>query len=132
MNIASFDDLILAARSQAEPQRLLLVFTGSELPDDSTPEQREAFAQGRGGVLVPLMSVDKLPEELTSFADLVEESAQFAKDWLLVFAAGFPLAHALTSEAADAPLQAMVEAIRRGDHASFISFDRSGEAMQLQ
>ena len=132
MDIASFDDLILAARSQAEPQRLLLVFAGSELPGDSTPAQREAFEQGRGGVLVPLMSVDKLPEELTSFAALEEESAQFAKDWLLVFAAGFPLAHAPTSEAAEAPLQAMVQAIHRGDHASFISFDRSGEVVELQ
>lgn len=131
MDIASFDDLLLAARSQAEPQRLLLVFTGAELPEDSTPAQREEFAQGQGGVLVPLMCVDKLPEDVTSFAALLEESAQFAKDWLLVFAAGIPLSHAITSEAAEAPLQTMVESIRRGDHASFIPFDRSGEAVQL-
>jgi hypothetical protein len=77
------------------------------------------------------MCVDKMAEEVTSFAALLEESAQFAKDWLLVFAAGIPLSRALTSEAAEAPLQTMVESIRRGGHASFIPFDRSGEAVQL-
>ena len=35
MNIASFDDLLVAARQQPEPQRLLFVFAGVELPDDA-------------------------------------------------------------------------------------------------
>ena len=34
MNIASFDDLLVAARQQPEPQRLLFVFAGVELPND--------------------------------------------------------------------------------------------------
>ena len=43
MTISSFDDLLQAARSQPEPQRLLFVFAGVELPDDATPEQRTRF-----------------------------------------------------------------------------------------
>ncbi|HQS32831.1 MAG TPA: ribonucleotide reductase subunit alpha, partial [Polaromonas sp.] len=77
MNISSFDDLLQAARAQPEPQRLLFVFAGVELPDDATPEQRQRFAAGQGGALVPLMCVDKRPDELASFGALMQESSQF-------------------------------------------------------
>ena len=86
-SIASFEDLLRAARAQAEPQRLLFVFASAVLPEDSTPEQRAGFAAGQGGALEPLMSVDKAPEELGSFAALVEESRQFGPDWSIVFVA---------------------------------------------
>ena len=87
MDILSFDDLLQAARAQSQPQRLLFVFAGVELPDDSTPVQRARFEAGQGGALVPLMCVDKRPEELSSFAALVQESSQFGHAWGLVFAA---------------------------------------------
>ena len=74
MNIAHFDDLLAAARQQPEPQRLLLVFATAELPADSTPEQAARFEAGQGGALVPLMCVDKTPEEVVSFTTLAEES----------------------------------------------------------
>jgi len=66
-NISSFADLLREARQQPEPQRLLFVFAGAALPDDSTPEQRRRYAAGAGGALVPLMCVDKAPDELRSF-----------------------------------------------------------------
>jgi len=53
MNISSFDDLLRAAREEAEPQRLLFVFANAMLPDDSTPEQRLRFETGQGGALAP-------------------------------------------------------------------------------
>lgn len=48
MIITGFQSLLDAARQQPEPQRLLLVFTRAELPDDPTPEQRASFEQGEG------------------------------------------------------------------------------------
>jgi len=36
MNISNFPDLLNAARQQPEPQRLLFVFTQSELPEGYT------------------------------------------------------------------------------------------------
>jgi hypothetical protein len=69
LNISTFDDLLRAAREQPEPQRLLFVFAGAELPEDSTPEQRRRFAAGAGGALIPLMYVDKTPEELGTFSE---------------------------------------------------------------
>ena len=43
MNITDFQSLLEAARQQTEQQRLLLVFTRAELPDDATAEQRAAL-----------------------------------------------------------------------------------------
>jgi hypothetical protein len=127
--IASFDDLLTAARDQAAPQRLLFVFAGAELPADSTAEQRRRFETGAGGALVPLMCVDKALDELTTFAALANEARASGPPWAVVFVAalagqqGRPLA----SEDAEAPLQRMVDAIKAGSHGSFIPFGRDGE-----
>jgi hypothetical protein len=133
MSIASYDDLLRAAREQAEPQRLLFVFARAVLPDDSTPEQRADFVAGRGGALEPLMSVDKAPEELGSFAALVEESRQFAADWSIVFVSALAGrdGRAPTSDQADRMLQGMVESIKKGVFGACIPFDRQGAPVQL-
>jgi hypothetical protein len=136
MNIASFDDLLLAARQQPEPQRLLFVFATAELPDDATPAQRARFAQGQGGALVPLMCVDKTPQELPSFAALVTEAQQFAapgRDWVMVFAAAMSgrLNQAPSSADAEGPLQRMVDAIKHGAIDGLIPFDRQGLPVRL-
>ena len=122
-----------AARQQPEPQRLLFVFAQAVLPDDSTPEQRAGFEAGHGGALTPLMSVDKTPEELGTFAALVEESRQYGPDWVIVFVASLSGrdGRAPTSKEADQPLQRMIESIKAGSIGSFIPFDRRGEPVQL-
>ena len=129
MNIASFDDLVRAARDEPEPQRLLFVFTHAVLTDDSTPAQRARFDAGQGGALAPLMSVDKTPDELSTFAALVEESRQFAPDWAVVFAASLSgrAGRAPTSTEADQALQNMIESIKAGSFGAFIPFDRHGQ-----
>jgi len=133
MDILSFDDLLQAARTQSQPQRLLFVFTGVELPEDSTPVQRARFAAGQGGALVPLMCVDKRPEELSSFAALVQESKQFGHAWGLVFAAalGGRADRAPSSDDAEEPLQRMVESIKQGNIGAFIPFDPQGQPVQF-
>ncbi|MDT4838311.1 hypothetical protein FQZ97_720670 [compost metagenome] len=133
MNIASFDDLLSAARAQPLPQRLLFVFAGIELPDDATPEERAAFEQGQGGALVPQMCVDKGPDELASFDQLKQEAAGFGQPWGMVFAAAMSGApgKALTSADADEPLQKMVEAIRQGRIQAYIPFDPQGRPVQI-
>ena len=133
MDISSFDDLLKAARSQAEPQRLLFVFAGVELPEDATPAQRERFEAGQGGALVPLMCVDKRPDELASFDTLIGESSQFGHDWGIVFAAAMSgtLDRMPSSEDAEEPLQRMVEAIKRGEIGAYIPFDPRGQAVEI-
>lgn len=134
--ITSFDELLQAARQQAvvQPQRLLLVFVGVSLGADATPAQRAAFEAGAGGELAPLMCVDKTPEELAGgFAALAAEASAMlsptGQDWALVFAAA--LAGSVDDARVDAALNRMVEALRQGQVAGFIPFDRSGQAVSL-
>jgi hypothetical protein len=133
MDIACFDDLLRAARGQPEPQRLLFVFAGAELPDNSTPEQRARFQAGEGGALVPLMAADKAPGELSTFAALVEESLQFGADWAVVFTASLAGrgGRPPTSNDAERSLQAMIESIKAGAIEAYIPFDRKGEPVLL-
>ncbi len=133
VNIATFDDLLRAAREQPQPQRLLFVFADAALPEDSTPEQRARFQAGEGGALVPLMSVDKNPEDLETFASLVEESRQFGQDWAVVFVAGLSGrdGRAPTSIEADQSLQRMIDAIKTGAFGAFMPFDRHGQPLLI-
>lgn len=134
LRIDSFDDLLSAARRQPEPQRLLFVFAGAELPDGSTAEQRRRFEAGAGGALVPLLCVDKTPEELGSFAALVDESRLLGLEWAVVFVASLAGRdrRAPPSDEAEAPLRGMVEAIKAGAHRSFIPFAPDGRPVRFE
>jgi len=132
-NITNFDDLIAAARREPEPQRLLFVFTRAELPEDCTTAQRARFEAGAGGALTPLACLDKVPEELGTFGELLEESRQFLQDWTIVFVAALSGKGGLvtSSEDAEGPLNKMVESIKAGMVSSFIAFDIDGLPVML-
>jgi hypothetical protein len=138
MYIQTFDDLITSAKQQPDAQRLLFVFTISELPDDASLEQRLRFRDGLGGALTPLMEVDKLPDEIQDFEHLISESMEFAKgtraeEWSIVFCAALggqgrtPPAR----EEADVPLRRMTDSIRMGEISHYIAFDRMGHQVRL-
>jgi hypothetical protein len=131
MTISSFDELISVARQQPEPQRLLFVFATVELPDDCTPEQRARFEAGQGGSLTPMMCVDKTPEEIGTFSDLVEESRQVLEEWAIVFVAALSGKNGRVprTEDAEAPLNRMVESIKAGSIGMFITFDSRGQTV---
>ncbi len=129
MNISSFEDLVFAARNQPQPQRLMFVFAGAGLPDDSTPEQRARFEAGQGGSLTPLMAVDKTPDELATFAALAEEARSFHADWAIVFVASLcgRNGRAPSSDDVDQSLQQMIESIKAGSFGAYLPFDTRGE-----
>jgi hypothetical protein len=133
-NIENFDDLLRAARTQPQPQRLLLVFVGAELPEGSNAMQRARYEAGAGGALVPLMCVDKTPEDLTTFAALREESRAAGPEWALVFVAALAgtSGRAPTSADAELPLAQMVDAIKAGRHGAYLPFDRLGQPVRLE
>jgi hypothetical protein len=134
MNISSFDDLLLAARQQFQQQQLLFVFAAAELPDDATPAQRAGFEQGVGGALVPVMCVDKTPDDIRNFAALRHESTQFVARWQVLFASSLSGANhqAPADETIKSALDRMVEAIKRGAFANMIAFDDAGQAISLE
>ena len=133
MEISHSNDLLAAARQQAQPQRLLLVFAGATLPDDASAEQRVQFEAGESGERAPLMCVDKDPRNLADFSALVTEAATLGPRWALVFATALSGAAGEPPSATrvDAALQRVVEAVRGGDFTGLVPFDRQGDAVQI-
>ncbi|QZA80142.1 ribonucleotide reductase subunit alpha [Deefgea piscis] len=133
MDIASFTDLLTAARSQPTPQRLLFVFTGAGLPENATAEQIAQFSTQQAGELTPLMYVDKSPLELSTFAALTAESMQLVPDWDVVFVAGLGGKGLLapTHDEIESAFQRMMAAIQSGAVQQFLAFRRDGELVQL-
>ncbi|EHR40593.1 MULTISPECIES: ribonucleotide reductase subunit alpha [Alishewanella] len=133
MNIQSYQDLLQAAAMQPEPQRLLFVFAKAELPNGYTDSQKQNFEQGQGGALAPVLCVDKLPEEVSAFQQLVAESTHTGIDWDIAFVSalggrgGFPP----NSDEAVQPLQMMMQKIQGGMIADFLTFDRNGDLVAL-
>jgi len=134
MNIENFSDLLRVARAQPLPQRLLFVFVDAVLADDANALQREGFEAGHGGSLVPIMCVEKTPDDLSSFDALVHEAAQFGYPWRLVFSAAMSgrSQSAPGGKEVDGALKTMVEAIKRGQLAGYLALDRQGLAVVLE
>ncbi len=134
MNISSYEDLLNAANKQAEPQRLLFVFTSAELPGDHTKDQEEQFKARKGGTLTPVMCVDKLASELGEFASLVEESHQTEVSWDIVFVACMSGKSGIapSSDETEQPLKIMIQSIQDGNIGGFLAFNRDGELVQLR
>jgi hypothetical protein len=133
VDISSFDDLLLAAGQQSEPQRLLFVFAASELPEDATEEERVRFESGEGGALKPVMTVDKLPAEVPSFDSLLDESKGTGAHWDIVFVASLSGRAGMVpnSDEASQPLQMMVQAIHTGGVGNFVAFSRDGDIVRF-
>ncbi|MER1967860.1 ribonucleotide reductase subunit alpha [Castellaniella sp. GW247-6E4] len=131
MDITCFDDLLVAARGQPDPQRLLFVFVDSALPADASAAQKAAHARGEGGELTPVLCVDKTPAELSDFAALAAESAHTGKGWRLVFVAAMADAGVPgTAEGrrrVDEALQRMVQMVKYGTISSLLAFDHAGD-----
>lgn len=128
-----FGQLLAAAAAQPEPQRLLFVFAAAELPDDATPEQRRSFEAAQGGALAPLACVDKAPEELGTFEQLVVESRTASPPWHVVFIAGLGGRDGRppTAQQVDRALQAMVENVKGGSFGSYLALNPAGEALSF-
>jgi hypothetical protein len=134
INITNYESLLLAAKQQAEPQRLLFVFLRASLPENCKDEEASSFYSGEGGALEPIMCVDKTLDELGSFLDLVEESKQMGQDWQLVLVAVLSGRNGVTpsSSEADQPLKVMVQTVEMGgDLSKYVAFDREGTAVQF-
>lgn len=126
MNIATFEELLIAAAVQPEQQRLLLTFAIAEPEPDSAPGVRPRTT------LVPVMCVDKQVAELDTFSNLAEEARQMGQDWdvLLVTTLSGTSSQLPDNEQTDAALRKMIKAIRHGQMERLLAFDRSGDLLQ--
>jgi hypothetical protein len=133
MTLTHFADLLVMAKQQAEPQRLLLVFSNAELPADADAEQIAAFSRGEGGTLAPVLCVDKRPEDIQSFEDLVKEAALTGLNWEILFVAALSGRAGVPPNEDEAvqPLKMMVEAIKSGRISQFAAINGTGELVAL-
>lgn len=130
--ITDFDSYIAAAHGQPEPQRLLFVFARTVLPEDHDEAEAERFRAGRGGGLLPVMYVDKRPDEVAGFDALAQESRRMGEDWHIVLTAA--LAGRRGEAPSDERVQEAFDSIIRtihagGDLSGLLAFDRDGEPL---
>ncbi|MBM3386257.1 MAG: ribonucleotide reductase subunit alpha [Betaproteobacteria bacterium] len=133
MNITCFDDLITAARSQPEPQTLLMVFVDVELPPDASPQERARFEQGQGGALSPRMCLDRAASELTDWPSLAAEADQQSASWRMVLTAALSGrdGQAAKAESIEQALNRMVMGVHQGQIQGGLIFDRQGQAVHF-
>ena len=122
MKIAIFEELLLAAAVQPQPQRLLMAFAVAEPEENGAP--------GRA-TLVPVMCVDKQVGELDTFANLAEEAGHMGKAWdvLLVTTLSGRGGVLPDQRQTDVALNKMLSAIQNGQMDSLLAFDRGGELL---
>ncbi len=130
MEITSYATLLAAARQQPEPQKLLFLFLRAALPDDASPADRERFEAGQGGVLVPAFCVGLAPDQLTTYADLVQEADAMSPDWQLVLVAA--LGGTGDKPPSDDKVEEWLGIMQKtvqggGDLGQFLAFNRDGE-----
>jgi hypothetical protein len=130
VQISNFDDLLLAAREQALPQRMLFVFMKTTLQKDATIEQRAGFDAGVGGALMPLFCVDLTPDETESLSALTIEGDKQSTDWDKVLVACMDDApnQPGAKDRVDQALRLMVAKVEGGGPLSgYLCFTRTGE-----
>lgn len=133
MIISGFQSLLQAARRQPEPQRLLFVFTRAELPDHASAEEKRRFEEGQGGALVPVMYVDKRPNEIQSFTELVEESRHTGQSWDIVFVGCLSGQgdREPSDEASQQALETMIKSIQGGVVGHLLAYRPDGQQVRL-
>jgi hypothetical protein len=119
MQIATFEELLLAAAVQPQPQRLLLTFAVAEAEPDAAP--------GRS-TLVPVMCVDKQVGELDTFANLMEEAQAMGRAWdvVLITSLSGRDGRLPDTRRTDAALNQMILQIQQGRMERLMAFDRAG------
>lgn len=125
--ISNFTQLLEAAKTQEQPQRLLFLFAQAETNSKKN--------QQKTGTLTPLMCVDKLPEELGDFASFCKEADQISKDWDMMIIAGLNGADgkAPSSDEAEPFLNQMANNLSQGqDLSGYVIFDRKENPIVIQ
>ncbi|MDQ7072946.1 MAG: ribonucleotide reductase subunit alpha [Gammaproteobacteria bacterium] len=134
VDIINYETLLMVGREQKEPQRFLFVFLKTALPKDVEGDEAERFHAGKGGVLQPIMCVDKALDDLTNFTDLVKESENMDQAWQMVLVACLSgVANRMPSiREIDLQLKMMVQRVENGgDLSRYLAFDKNGDLLQF-
>ena len=124
----SWNELIDMAEQQAEPQRLLFVFSKFVVREGQDPNDEAADFS-----IEPVMYNDKPLDDIAAFGDLVKETEEAEFHWDVVFVAGLGGSNGElpSPETAEDHLQKMIQAIYRGQVHHFAVYNKSGEKVEL-
>jgi hypothetical protein len=129
----NFEDFLALSKQQAEPQRLLLVFSKAELNPDATELEKEGFEKGEGGHLTPTVCVDKSPDEVGSFENLNQQAIKMGNEWDVAFMTTLSGKNGIapTTEDAEQPLYDIIHAVQNGQVQNFLAMDNTGKLISL-
>jgi len=119
--------MIETAKTQDQPQRLLIMLAKSEIEVNDKEE-------GMSGTITPVICVDKTPDEITSFDDFVMEADSINSDWDMMFIACLSGENNKmpTPEEADPILNKMVNDLMSGqDLSRYLVLDRNEEPVDI-
>lgn len=123
-----YQELLEMANNQEQPQRLLFLFA---LPEGNNPKKSKKHQKGH---LKPVMCVDKLPAEVSSFAELIKEADSIEDNWQFVFISGLSGDNnqAPTTEDAEPYLNRMTSDLMTGQNiARYLVLDREGQPIEM-
>ena len=124
-----FNELLQMANQQEQPQRMLLLFAKA---DEVKNKKKSKESKG---TITPVMCVDKLPEELSSFDNLVYEADSVNKDWDFMIIASLSGENQITPSSEDAEpfLNRMTNDVAAGNDLSrYVIFDRQQNPIVMQ
>ena len=127
--IKLFKDLLTMTNEQEQPQRLMFLFANAEAKNAKKSKKHQQ------GTITPVMCVDKLPEELTTYDALIKEADSIAKDWNFVFIASLSgdNGKAPSTEDAEPFLNKMTNDIETGNGVNrYVIFDREENPIELE
>ena len=126
--IKMFKELLTMTQEQSNPQRLLLLFAKAEASNTKKSKKHQR------GTISPVMCVDKLPEEISTFATLVKEADAINKDWDFIFIASLSgeEGQAPSTEDAEPFLNKMANDIETGNGMGrYVIFDGDEKPIEL-
>lgn len=127
-----FDDFLQLAQQQPEPHRLLFVLTQRALPDGANEIEKQQFEDGVGGVFVPMTGFDLMPDEMSSFAQLMIRLADAQEGWDLLFVAPHIEAPERVETTIQQALIRFMERIEKGQLSQTLAFDTEGIPVLLE
>jgi len=119
--ISTFEQWLDTATQQQDAQRLLMLFAKAEVETTKLSNDQQR------GSIAPVMCVDKLPTEITSFKALTTEADNINKDWNFILIAGLTGKGTIppTPEEAGEYLNKVVNDVTNGqDLSRYVIFDR--------
>lgn len=126
--ISSFQTLLTLAKTQDQPQRLLLLLAKTEAGASKRPGVQT-------GTITPIACVDRLPDEIPSFEAFVEEADLVSDSWDMVLIASLDGEQGIAPSSQDAEphLDKMVNDLRSGEDLSrYLVLDRSANVVTMQ